>query len=96
MSQKLAFKWLSPYRICDTLKDKRTYMLEELDGSHLADTFAGDRLKKFHSRQEFYPDRTLNLGQEEVPILENFFANDYDSDLSDVLDNISNFRFAAL
>ncbi len=48
MSRKLAFKWLGPYRISNAVKDKDTYMLEELDGLQLASTFAGDRLKKFH------------------------------------------------
>ena len=49
MSRKLSFKWLGPYRIIDAVKDKGTYMLEELDESRLAGTFAGDRLKRFHS-----------------------------------------------
>ena len=49
MSRKLAFKWLGAYQISDAVRDKGTYMLEELDGSQLAGTFAGDRLKKFHS-----------------------------------------------
>ena len=47
MSQKLAFKWLGPYRIRDAMKEKGTYLLEELDRSRLAGTYAGDRLKKF-------------------------------------------------
>ena len=44
MSRKLAFKWLGPCRITDAIKDKGTYMLEELDGSQLSGTFAGNRL----------------------------------------------------
>ncbi len=52
MSIKLSFKWLSPYQISELVKNKSTYMLEELDGTHLAGTFAGDRLKIFHPRQE--------------------------------------------
>ena len=51
MSQKLAFKWLGPYQTSDIVKDKGTYMLEELDKLQLADTFVGDKLKKFHPRQ---------------------------------------------
>lgn len=35
MSRKLSFKWLGPYKICDGVKDKGTYMLEEPDGSRL-------------------------------------------------------------
>ena len=48
MLRKLAFKWLGPYQISNAVKDKGTYMLEELDGLQLAGTFAGNRLKKFH------------------------------------------------
>ena len=33
MSRKLAFKWLGLYRISDAVRDKGTYMLEEIDGS---------------------------------------------------------------
>ena len=33
MSQKLAFKWLGPYRIYNTVEGKGTRMLKELDGS---------------------------------------------------------------
>lgn len=50
-SWKLSFKWLKLYQICNAVKDKSIYMLEKLDGSQLADTFASDRLKKFHPCQ---------------------------------------------
>ena len=50
MLWKLEFKWLGLYQISNTGKDKGTYMLEELDRSQLAGTFAGNRLKKFHPR----------------------------------------------
>ena len=58
MSQKLAFKWLGPYRIYNAVGEKGTYMLEEPNGSRLAGTFTGDRLKKFHPRQRLYLDHT--------------------------------------
>ena len=48
MSRKLAFKWLGPYKISNTIKDKDIYMLKKLDGLQLAGTFAGYRLKKFY------------------------------------------------
>lgn len=86
MSQKLAFKWLGPYRIYNTVEEKGTYMLEELDGSRLAGTFAGDRLKKFHPRQRLHLDHTPDLDQEVVPTLEDFLAAD-DDNLSDVPDD---------
>lgn len=53
MSQKLAFKWLSPYLINLAVEKKVTYMLEELERLRLAGTFAGDCLKKFHPQQRF-------------------------------------------
>lgn len=87
MSRKLSFKWLGPYRICDAVKDKGTYVLEELDGSRLAGTFAGDRFKKFHPRQRLQLDHAPDLDREEIPTLDNFLAGDSDSDLSDALDD---------
>lgn len=50
MSWKLSFKWQELYQICDAIKDKGMYILEELDKSQLTNTFAGNRLKKFHPR----------------------------------------------
>ena len=89
MSRKLAFKWLGPYRISDAVRDKGTYMLEELDGSQLAGTFAGDRLKKFHPRQQLLLDHAPDLDNEEIPTLDEFLAGDGDSNLSDAPDNFS-------
>lgn len=61
-------------------------MLEELGGSRLAGTFAGDRLKKCHPRQQFRLDYASNLDQEVVPTLEDFLTTN-DDDLSDVPDD---------
>ena len=83
MSRKLAFKWLSPYRISDEVRDKGTYRLEELDGSRLVGTFAGDGLKKFHPRQRLQLDHVPDQDDEEIPTLKEFLAGDSDSDLSD-------------
>ena len=44
---KIAFRWLGPYRIQQADQEKGTYLLQELDGTLLAGTFAGNRLKKF-------------------------------------------------
>ncbi len=90
MSRKLSYKWLGPYRICDMVKDKGIYMLEDLDGSRLAGTFAGDRLKKFHPRQRLQLDYAPNLNNEEIPTLDDFLA-DSDSELSDAPDDLSAF-----
>ena len=69
MSRKLSFEWLGPYRICDAIKDKSTYILEELDRSQLAGTFADDKLKKFHPRQQLQLDHAPNLDHKEIPTL---------------------------
>ena len=47
MSRNMFFKWLGPYRVCDAVKDKGTYMLKEFDGFRLSGMFAGDRLRYF-------------------------------------------------
>lgn len=65
-------------------------MLEELDGSRLADTFAGDRLKKFHPRQRLHLYHTLDLNQEIVPTLKDFLAAN-DNNLFDIPNNFSDF-----
>lgn len=51
MLQKLAFKWLGFYRIYHIIKEKKTYLLKELDRLRLVNIFAGDHLKKFYSKQ---------------------------------------------
>lgn len=89
MSWKLSLKWLEPYRICDVVKDKGTYMLEELDGLRLASTFAGDRLKKFHPQQRLYLDHVPDLDLEEIPTLDDLIAGDSDSDFSEAPDGFS-------
>ena len=89
MSRKLAFKWLGTYRISDAVRDKCMYMLEELDGSLLGGTFAGDRLKKFHPRQRLQLDHVPDQGDEKIPTLEEFLAGDSDSDFSVANPNLS-------
>ena len=89
MSRKLSFKWLGPYRIANAVKDKGTYMLEELDASQLAGTFADNRLKKFHPRQRLQLDHAPDLDGEEIPTLDRFLADDSASDLSDAPDDFS-------
>ena len=49
-SQKLSNKWLAPYRIRQIAQDRGTYLLRELDETKLEGIFAGDRVKRFHSR----------------------------------------------
>ena len=89
MSRKLSFKWLGLYQIYNAIKGKGIYILEEFDGSQLASIFIGDRLKKFHLRQQLQLDHAPNLDHEEISTLNNFVIGNNDSDFSDVLDNLS-------
>jgi hypothetical protein len=43
---KLSFRWLGPYKVSEAYQ-KGTYQLEEMDGTPLKGTYAGNRLKKF-------------------------------------------------
>ena len=69
-SRKLDDKWRGPYRIREIPPDSTFYRLEELDGTPLAATFAGNRLKRFYSRRELDADReevsnTIRVGNGE-------------------------------
>ena len=57
VKNKLDDRWFGPYRIREIPPDSTFYKLEELDGTHLKATFAGDRLKRFFSRTELDQDR---------------------------------------
>ncbi len=65
MSRKLSFNWLGQYGICNIVKDKNTYMPEELNESRLAGKFVGDKLKKFPSQQQLQLDHIPVLDLEE-------------------------------
>ena len=49
-SKKLDNHWLGPYIIREARLDLGTYLLNELDGTRLQGTYAGDRLKRFYPR----------------------------------------------
>ena len=49
-AKKLDDNWQGPYRVREIPEDSTYYMLEELDGTPLATTIAGNRVKKFYSR----------------------------------------------
>jgi hypothetical protein len=49
---KLHDKWRGPYRIREAPEDSMHYYLEELDGTRLKKSFAGDLLKRFFTRSE--------------------------------------------
>jgi len=48
---KLEDQWRGPYKIRE-VSETGFYRLEELDGTHLKESFAGNRLKRFFSRSE--------------------------------------------
>jgi len=48
---KLEDQWRGPYKIRE-VSETGYYRLEELDGTHLAESYAGNRLKRFFSRSE--------------------------------------------
>jgi hypothetical protein len=48
---KLFDKWRGPYRIVEKAENSTFYQLAELDGTLLSGTTAGNRLKRFYSRE---------------------------------------------
>ena len=52
-SSKLSDRWSGPYRIIELPEDSTFYRLEELDGVRLTESFAGNRLRKFFTREDF-------------------------------------------
>lgn len=83
MSYKLVFKWLSPYFSWDLVKDKGIDMPEELNRLRLADTFASNKLEKFHPWQPLQLNYVPNLEYEEILTLKDFLVGDDNTDLSD-------------
>lgn len=64
-NQKLKPRWKGPYRV-RTVSEKATYTLEELDGTLLRATYAGNRLSKFLQRYSTDPTTVLEEDVEEV------------------------------
>ena len=60
---KLLDCWLGPYRIRE-VSDAGFYRLEELDGVHLTESFAGNRLKRFYPRAELERARSQSAFDE--------------------------------
>jgi hypothetical protein len=48
------YKWLGLYQVRKAIPKKGTYILEEFNGTQLAGTYSGNRLKKFVERNRFY------------------------------------------
>ena len=64
-NEKLAYRWLGPFRIRKAVPNKGYYHIEELNGVQFRDTAAGSRLKKYHCRPE--PTGTERAAAENYP-----------------------------
>jgi hypothetical protein len=82
---KLLYRWLGPYRIQRSNQLKGSYVLEELDGIPLARTYAGNRLKKFVQRNQYWysPD-----DEETGPIEDVALESSDDDEEEGVTDNM--------
>ena len=58
-SAKLDDRWTGPYRIIEVAPDSTYYRLEEIDEIPLADSIAGNRLKRYFTRDELQYDSQL-------------------------------------
>lgn len=70
------------------MKEKGTYMLEELDRLRLAGTFARNRFKEFYPQQRLHLDHIPDLDQKVVSTLK-YLLIVKDGSLSNVLDDFS-------
>jgi hypothetical protein len=61
---KLSWRWHGPYKIRKADQLKGTYLLSELDGTKLAGTFPGNRLKKFVQRKKYFYSPDDVVGEE--------------------------------
>lgn len=64
---KFTDRWRGPFRIIEKAENSTFYRLAELDGTLMKSTVAGDRLKKFYSRDV---ERLLRGGNEYADDLE--------------------------
>jgi hypothetical protein len=67
---KLNYRWLGPYRVYSADRVKGTYTLTELDGTRIDRTYAGNRLKKFKAKNDYYISRQDELDNgEKLPAI---------------------------
>ena len=71
-STKLLYRWLGPYKVKKADQLKGYYVLEELDGTELRRTYAGNRLKQFVKRKGFWYSSEDHVGPEPKPANERF------------------------
>jgi RNase H-like domain found in reverse transcriptase/Integrase zinc binding domain len=69
---KLLYRWLGPYRVRYADQLKGYYVLEELDGTALRRTYAGNRLKQFVKRDGFWYSPEDEVDNEYIPANERF------------------------
>jgi hypothetical protein len=97
-ARKLFYKWLGPYKVWKAIPDKGTYFLEEFDGTELAGSYSGNRLKKFIQRDRFYMLVAIGTDQDDDSSTDSStdgFTDDRDPKLP-VLDNPMVCRSACL
>ncbi len=51
INRKLKYRWRRSFRVKEIIQDKKTYLLQKLDETDLAEIFVENRIKKFHQRQ---------------------------------------------
>ncbi len=51
INRKLKYRWRESFQIKEVIQDKKTYLLQKLDETDLAEIFVENRIKKFHQRQ---------------------------------------------
>jgi len=56
---KLTDRWSGPYRVCEIPPDSTFYFLEELSGEPLKAKAAGDRVRKFFTREYLQSDQQI-------------------------------------
>jgi len=62
-NKKLEDNWFGPYRVRE-VTDSGYYRIEELDGTILTESIAGNRLKRFFTRQELDADNSMVIDNE--------------------------------
>jgi len=75
---KVDDNWFGPYRIREIPENSTFYLLEELDGTHLAQSFAGNRLKKFFTREVLNNDKAPI--QEVIDVRDDLENDDLEND----------------
>lgn len=65
--------------------DKSIYILKKLSGLYLAGIFISDKLERFHTLQQLYPDCTFNFILEKILTLDEFLVGNYNDNFSDII-----------